>query len=139
MKFVLRPRHTVLSELNITPLLDLVFVLLVIFIITTPAMVNNLELSLPSGKADSSRPAAPARIRVMDRNRIQLDARVMDFAGFKAELARRKTAQPDLAAVVEGADTADYQAVVDVLEVIQQLSIAQVGLAATGDDVLQKP
>ncbi len=42
--------HSSLSELNITPLLDLVFVLLVIFIITTPQMMNNLEMSLPSAK-----------------------------------------------------------------------------------------
>ena len=39
-----------MHELNITPLLDLVFVLLVIFIITTPQMMNNLEMTLPSGK-----------------------------------------------------------------------------------------
>ena len=39
-----------MNELNITPLLDLVFVLLVIFIITTPQMMNNLEMTLPSGK-----------------------------------------------------------------------------------------
>jgi len=41
--------HSTLNELNITPLLDLVFVLLVIFIITTPQMMNNLEMTLPSG------------------------------------------------------------------------------------------
>jgi biopolymer transport protein ExbD len=40
-------RHYTMNELNITPLLDLVFVLLVIFIITTPQMMNNLEMSLP--------------------------------------------------------------------------------------------
>ena len=39
-----------MNELNITPLLDLVFVLLVIFIITTPQLMNNLEINLPSGK-----------------------------------------------------------------------------------------
>ena len=42
--------HGSLSELNITPLLDLVFVLLVIFIITTPQLMNNLEMNLPSPK-----------------------------------------------------------------------------------------
>ena len=42
--------HSTMHELNITPLLDLVFVLLVIFIITTPQLVNNLEINLPSGK-----------------------------------------------------------------------------------------
>ena len=105
------------------------FVLLVIFIITTPQLMNNLELALPSGKTDSAKPATPARIRVIGRNEIQLDSREMNFAGFKTELARRKAAQPEISVVVEGADRADYQSVVDVLEVIQQLNITQAGLA----------
>ena len=50
MKKTSQSHHSSLSELNITPLLDLVFVLLVIFIITTPQMMNNLEMTLPSGK-----------------------------------------------------------------------------------------
>jgi len=47
MKKTSRRGHSTLMELNITPLLDLVFVLLVIFIITTPQMINSLEMSLP--------------------------------------------------------------------------------------------
>ena len=50
LKKTTRRGHHTLNELNITPLLDLVFVLLVIFIITTPQLVNNLEMFLPSGK-----------------------------------------------------------------------------------------
>ncbi len=50
MKKTTQRHHGTMAELNITPLLDLVFVLLVIFIITTPQLMNNLELNLPSGK-----------------------------------------------------------------------------------------
>jgi biopolymer transport protein ExbD len=139
MKIALRSHHTALAELNITPLLDLVFVLLVIFIITTPQLMNNLELALPSGKSDSPKPAKPAHIRVVGRNQIQLDSRSLTFAEFKTELARRKVAQPDIAVIVEGTDRAEYQAVVDVLEVIQQLNITQAGLATASGDALQKP
>ena len=139
MKIALRSHHTALAELNITPLLDLVFVLLVIFIITTPQLMNNLELALPSGKTDSPKPAEPAHIRVVGRNQIQLDACSLTFAEFKTELARREAAQPDLSVIVEGADRADYQTVVDVLEVIQHLNITQVGLATVGSNVLQNP
>jgi biopolymer transport protein ExbD len=138
MKIALRSHHTTLAELNITPLLDLVFVLLVIFIITTPQLMNNLELSLPSGKTDSSKPAAPVRIRVAGLNQIQLDSREMNFAEFKAELARRKAAQPEISVVVEGAEHADYQSVVNVLEVVQQLNITQAGLATADGEALQK-
>ena len=50
LKKTSRNSHGTMNELNITPLLDLVFVLLVIFIITTPQLMNNLEMNLPSGK-----------------------------------------------------------------------------------------
>ena len=63
----------------------------------------------------------------------------MDFAGFKAELARRKAAQHGLSVIVEGADRANYQAVVDVLEVIQQFNITQVGLVTASGESLPKP
>ena len=59
MKKTSRRGHSTMNELNITPLLDLVFVLLVIFIITTPQMVNSLEMALPSGKPPPANPDAP--------------------------------------------------------------------------------
>src|SRR5215469_9514674 len=59
LKKTSRRGHSTLNELNITPLLDLVFVLLVIFIITTPQMVNSLEMTLPSGKPPPANPNAP--------------------------------------------------------------------------------
>jgi len=129
MKIALRAHHSTLAELNLTPLLDLVFVLLVIFIITTPQLMNNLELALPSGKTDLPKPAEPVRIRVAGGNQIRLESSNWSIAELKLELARRKAAQPDLAVIEEGADTANYQAVVDVLELLQQLEISQVGLA----------
>jgi biopolymer transport protein ExbD len=81
-------------------------------------------------------------IQVVARNQLQLDSREMDFVGFKAELARRKAAQPGLSVMVEGADRANYQAVVDVLEVMQQAGITQAGLVTTSaasGDTLPKP
>lgn len=139
MKIALRSHHTRLAELNLTPLLDLVFVLLVIFIIATPQRMNNLELSLPSDQPPPAKLAPPVQIRVGSGNHIQLDALDLPFQAFKAELARRKAEQPNLAVVVSGADRAEYQAVVGVLELIQQLNISEVGLAISGAEPLQNP
>jgi len=55
---VSKGHHSSLNELNITPLLDLAFVLLVIFIITTPQLSNDLEMNLPSPKKNT-RPKTP--------------------------------------------------------------------------------
>ena len=77
MKKTSRRGHHTMNELNITPLLDLVFVLLVIFIITTPQMVNSLEMALPSGKPPPPNPNQPKpkinRILVDDDGKVFLN------------------------------------------------------------------
>jgi biopolymer transport protein ExbD len=123
--------HDRLAELNITPLLDLVFVLLVIFIITTPQMMNNLEMALPSSKppAKKSPPPKINRISVGDNGRVTLNDEPLEAAALKEKLRLLKTADPELSIVVKGADETDYQHIVNVLDVLQQLDITKVGLA----------
>lgn len=125
--------HGTMNELNITPLLDLVFVLLVIFIITTPQMTNSLEINLPSGKPPPAKPEA----KKPKVNRIVVDAKGMPFLNgtplaipaLKETLRAMKAADPGLGVVVEGSDDVDYQHMVNVLDVLQQLDITKVGLA----------
>jgi biopolymer transport protein ExbD len=122
--------HGSLTELNITPLLDLVFVLLVIFIITTPQMMNNLEMTLPSGKppANKDKPKIN-RIEVNDRGQTFLNDTPVTIPQLKDDLQQIQSANPDLSVVVKGADDTDYQSMVSVLDVLQQLDITKVGLA----------
>jgi biopolymer transport protein ExbD len=123
--------HGTMHELNITPLLDLVFVLLVIFIITTPQMMNNLEMTLPSGKPPPPSKEKPKinKIDVAANGQITLNEKNVTPAELKADLQAMKAAAADLKVVVKGADEADYQNMVSVLDVLQQLDITKVGLA----------
>jgi len=123
--------QSTMHELNITPLLDLVFVLLVIFIITTPQMMNNLEMTLPSGKPPPPSKEKPKinKINVAANGRITLNEQNVTPAELKANLQTLKASDPDLKVVVKGADEADYQNMVAVLDVLQQLDITKVGLA----------
>jgi biopolymer transport protein ExbD len=130
LKKTSRSQHSSLNELNITPLLDLVFVLLVIFIITTPQMMNNLEINLPSGKPPPQKPkAAPTRIEVSAQGRITLDNAPVTPPQLKEKLAALKAANPDLGVVVKGADDTDYQIMVSVLDTLRQLDITKMGMA----------
>ena len=121
-----------MTELNITPLLDLVFVLLVIFIITTPQMMNNLEMTLPSGKPPLQKPDEP-KPKI---NRILLDAKGKSFlngellapVALKERLQQLKVDDSDLRVVVKADDETDYQSMVNVLDILQQLDITKVGL-----------
>jgi biopolymer transport protein ExbD len=123
-------QHSSLNELNITPLLDLVFVLLVIFIITTPQMMNNLEINLPSGKTPAQKPKVePTRIEVSAQGQITLDNAPVSPAQLKVKLAALKAADPDFGVVVKGADDTDYQIMVSVLDTLRQLDITKMGMA----------
>jgi biopolymer transport protein ExbD len=131
LKKTSRRGHSTMHELNITPLLDLVFVLLVIFIITTPQMMNNLEMTLPSPK-----PPPPARekpklnkINVAADGQITLNDHQVTVPELKTGLQSLKASDPDLKVVVKGADDADYQNMIAVLDILQQLDITKVGLA----------
>jgi len=108
-----------------------VFVLLVIFIITTPQMMNNLEMTLPSGKPPPPQKEKPKinQITVTASGQITLNAQPVTPAELKADLQTLKASDPDLKVVVKGSDEADYQNMVAVLDVLRQLDITKVGLA----------
>jgi biopolymer transport protein ExbD len=135
MKSISKSHHGTLNELNITPLLDLVFVLLVIFIITTPQMMNNLEMSLPSGKPPPPKAEKPRihRILINDAGQVFLNDQPMDLAFLKTALSAIKSAEPDPAVVVKAEDHVEYQRMVTVLDALQQLDITKVGLATASD------
>ncbi len=123
--------HGTMHELNITPLLDLVFVLLVIFIITTPQMMNNLEMTLPSGKPPPPQKEKPKinRIAVAANGQITLNDQNVTVPELKADLQSLKASDPDLKVVVKGSDETDYQNLIAVLDVLRQLAITKIGLA----------
>jgi biopolymer transport protein ExbD len=131
MKKTTQRHHGTMTELNITPLLDLVFVLLVIFIITTPQLMNNLEMNLPSGKPPQKKPDEPkiTKILVAANGAIFLNGETVTDAQLKAQLDQIHKNDPNLAVVVKGADTVDYQHMVGVFDLLQQLGIEKVGLA----------
>ena len=133
LKKTSRSHHSSLSELNITPLLDLVFVLLVIFIITTPQMMNNLEMNLPSPKPPPPQKDKPKinRIVVDEKGRTFLNDTPVTVAQLQDKLQQLKAETPDLSVVVKGADNVDYQNMISVLDVLQRLDITKVGLATT--------
>ena len=131
LKKTSRSHQNSLNELNITPLLDLVFVLLVIFIITTPQMMNNLEMNLPSGKPPPPQKEKPKinHIVVDAKGQTFLNDQAVTVAQLKDDLQQLKSDNPDLRVVVKGADEVDYQNMINVLDVLQQLDITKVGLA----------
>ena len=130
MKKFSKGHHSSLNELNITPLLDLAFVLLVIFIITTPQLSNDLEMNLPTAK--KNKPAVPPKINriiVDTTGRITLNDKPVELPALKQTLFAMKAEDPETSVVVKGAGDVDYQKVISVLDLLQQADITKVGLA----------
>jgi len=131
LKKTSRSHHSSLSELNITPLLDLVFVLLVIFIITTPQMMNNLKMNLPSGKNTPPQKVKPIinHIVVDASGQTFLNSQPVTIPQLQDDLQALQADNPNLNVVVNGADDVHYQSMISVLGVLQNLSITNIGLA----------
>ena len=131
MKKISKSHHRSLNELNITPLLDLAFVLLVIFIITTPQLSNDLEMNLPSPRKEKAPSPPPKinRIAVDAAGQIFLNDQPMALPALKQTLVTMKSADPDTTVVVRGAADIDYQKVIGVLDALQLADITKVGLA----------
>ena len=126
-----RSGHTAMAELNVTPLLDLAFVLLIIFIITTPLLESNIPLSLPVGSDHNNQPPDPKSIRTVSIDkggRVYLESKPIELPVLEQELAAFRRNTPDAAVVVRADKSLRYQQVVDVMDVLQRAQISRMHL-----------
>jgi len=126
-----RTSLSTLSEINITPLLDLAFVLLIIFMITTPLLENSKTLIIPSS-ATTNAPINPASVQTlsMDRNEVvRLNEQVTDLATLESRLAALKAADPNVAVVIRPDRNLPVQKLVSLMDALQRADITKVGIA----------
>jgi biopolymer transport protein ExbD len=117
------------DEINITPMLDLAYVLLLIFIIMTTATVQGITVNLPKASAapSLSKPQTKA-ITITDDGTIYLDTYPVTLEQLESTLRQYKAVNPALPVVVKADSQIAYQNVVDVLDLLGRLEISQLGL-----------
>lgn len=117
------------DDINITPMLDLAYVLLVIFIIMTTASVQGIKVNLPkaSNAPSLAKPQTKA-ITVTNDGRIFLDAYPVSMGELESRLRQHKAVNPSFPVVIKGDSQVQYQKVVDVLDLMGRLDITQIGL-----------
>ncbi|HVI53691.1 MAG TPA: biopolymer transporter ExbD [Luteibacter sp.] len=117
------------DDINITPMLDLAYVLLVIFIIMTTASVQGIKVNLPKASAAVSmaKPQTKA-ITISESGQIFLDAYPVTIGELEARLRSLKAVTPDFPVVVKGDSTVQYQKVMDILDLLRRVDLPQVGL-----------
>jgi biopolymer transport protein ExbD len=131
MKKCSKTAHHSLTELNITPLLDLAFVLLVIFIITTIPPVNDLDLKLPTAAKRLKDPPRKANyISLQANGELFLNKEKFNNpSDILQKLIDMRMDDPDLNVIVRGDSHTKYKDIRAVLDVCQQANVPKVDLA----------
>lgn len=118
------------DDINITPMLDLAYVLLVIFILMTTASVQGLKVNLPKASTSPSLAKPKTKsVTINNEGKIFLDTVPVTLQELEQRLGQAKAQTPDLPVVIRGDSLTQYQAVMDVLDVLGRLGITQAGLA----------
>lgn len=124
-----------LSEINITPLLDLAFVLLIIFMITTPLLENNMSLVIPSsGEKNPSINSSQVQTISIDRNEeVRLNNQPIDPNSLGEQLMQLKQSNPDVAIVIRPDRELPVQKLVTLMDALQRAGITKVGIATKAE------
>ena len=119
----------VVAELNVVPLLDLAWNLLIVFIMVVTATVQGINVNLPkaSAAAGNIKPATKA-ITITAEGTIYLDSFPVTVAELEQRLRQLKSANPNLPVVIKGDEKIGYKSVIEVLDLLQKLDITQLGL-----------
>ena len=117
------------DEINVTPLLDLAWTLLVVFIIAVTASIQGIKVNLPKASNTPSlvKPKTKA-ITIHASGQLYLDAYPVTMAELETRLRQYKAVDPDFPVVIKGDAKIYYEKVVEVLDLMQELEITQMGL-----------
>jgi biopolymer transport protein ExbD len=120
------------DDINITPMLDLAYVLLVIFILMCTASVQGMKVNLPHASSTPQTTAPKQKLQAIvinNEGKIKLNGEEVTLQALQQKLSDAKAADPLVPVVVRGDHLTQYQAVMDALAVVEDVGITQIGLA----------
>ena len=117
------------AEINVVPMLDLAWNLLVVFMIVVTASVQGISVNLPKASAAVSKikPTTKA-ITITAEGTIFLDSYPVTLGELETRLRQAKASDPNLPVVVRGDEKISYKNIIEVLDLLQKLEITQLGL-----------
>jgi biopolymer transport protein ExbD len=124
-----------LSEINITPLLDLAFVLLIIFMITTPLLESSMNLVIPSSGA-ANPPIKSRQVQIVSidhSDTIRFNNQTIDLKRLTARLTELKQTNPDLAVVIRPDRELPVQKLIALMDALKEAQITKVGIATKAE------
>ena len=132
-RFSDRHQLATLSELNVTPLLDLAFVLLIIFMITTPLMEKSSSLIVPTTKAAEGavEPSQVETISIDKDANVTLNATPVALDALEPALTQLQASKPGLAVVIRAHKELSVQKLVDVMDALKRVGITKIGVVSS--------
>lgn len=120
---------SVVDSINVTPLVDVLMVVLVMFILTATAQIAGIQVNLPkaSSSVALSQPKTKA-ISINETGQVFLDAYPVTLSELEDRLRTEKALNPSFPVIVRGDQVVQYQKVVEVLDLLRRLELSQVGL-----------
>lgn len=126
-----------LSEINITPLLDLAFVLLIIFIITTPLLERSIKLNLPAGGREEQQKPNKDDIRTVEispTGEYRLRGRPVALPQLESELVQAYQANPNTIVYIRADENGPYKYVAAVIDMCERRGITRLSLRTHTED-----
>ncbi|MDX2227194.1 MAG: biopolymer transporter ExbD [Verrucomicrobiae bacterium] len=126
--------HGTLTDINVTPLLDLAFVLLIIFIITTPLIEKSVEISIPTSDSRAAQSIDPREINYIEMDkagRIVFGKERVDPAQLTQKLRVLRERNAEATVLLRGDKTASLQDVTQVIDAVQNAGITRFGIVTT--------
>ena len=117
-----------ISDVNMTPLIDLTFLLLIAFIITFPLIETGISIKLPVGKTDKLPEKKAQNVTVDAKGVIHLNSKEVSEAELEAQLATEVAKDRDLAVLIRGDENLQYGAIVKIMRIMYNLQITRMAL-----------
>jgi len=122
-----------ISEINLTPLMDLTFILLITFIITFPLIEQGIPVNLPQGKSDELTPDKARTITIDQKGKTYLNDLELSLEELQDHLTRLVAIDPSVVVMVRADEHLEYGRVVDVLKLLHKAKIAKMALVTQGE------
>ena len=123
MAFANRDAAPPVAAINITPLVDVLLVLLVIFMVTAPVLARSLDVTLPQHSPPQPKAAPQVQLRVDAAGGYWLDNAAVDRSALVADLRAAMSRNPDLQVVLRSDDAGDYQGFVGALSATREAGV----------------